>query len=104
MRSLAIAGATAVAMIAAAARADAACGSRGVYLFEASWCVSCRKVVATLARYNVRYTGIEVTGNARVRAFMAKQFGSTAIPVTVIDDSFVVGFDEPRLKRLLCLN
>jgi glutaredoxin len=85
-------------------RAGAACGSQGVYVFDAHWCPSCKQVKQMLARYNIRYQSIDTTSNPRARAFMAKHFNTTMIPVTVIDDSFVIGFNHPRLRELLCLN
>jgi glutaredoxin len=81
--------------------ASAACGSQDVYVFDAYWCPYCKKVKEMLARYNIRYTSIETTNNSRARAFMAQHFNTTAIPVTVIDDTFVLGFDERRLKQVL---
>ena len=82
--------------------APAAC-FKEVIVFDASWCPSCRKVKAMLSQYGVPYNTIETTGNRRVQAFMAERFNTTAIPVTVVDDSFVIGFDESRLKQLLCI-
>jgi glutaredoxin len=83
--------------------ASAACGNQGVYVFDAYWCPYCKMVKEILNRNNVRYTSIDITTNARARAFMAQKFNTSSIPVTVVDDSFVVGFNEARLRQLLCL-
>ena len=82
--------------------AQAAC-FKDVYVFDASWCPSCRKVKAMLYQYGVPFNTIETTGNRRAQTFMAERFNTTMIPVTVVDDSFVIGFDESRLKQLLCI-
>ena len=82
--------------------AQAAC-FKDVTVFDASWCPSCRKVKAMLSQYGVPYNTIETTGNRRAQAFMAEHFNTTMIPVTVIGNSFVVGFDESRIKQLLCI-
>ncbi|MBZ0148893.1 MAG: glutaredoxin family protein [Pseudorhodoplanes sp.] len=82
--------------------AQAAC-FKDVFVFDASWCPSCRKVKAMLSEYGVPYQTIEVTGNRSAQAFMAERFNTTMIPVTVIDNSFVIGFNESRIKQLLCI-
>lgn len=83
--------------------ADAACGRDGVVVFDAHWCGYCRKVKALLNRHDIDYTVIDTTRNRRARAFMAEHFNTTSVPVTVVDDSFVIGYNKRRLRRLLCL-
>jgi hypothetical protein len=56
-----------------------------------------------LARNNIPYTSIDTTNNVHVRALMAQRFNTTAIPVTVIDNSYVIGFNKPLIRQLLCL-
>jgi glutaredoxin len=82
--------------------ANAACGKEGVYVFETSWCPYCKALRAMLARNNVQYTSIDA-GNARAKRFMLDHFNTTAIPVTVTEDAHVVGFNEKRIRQLLCL-
>jgi glutaredoxin len=84
-------------------RASAACGNQNVYVFDAYWCPYCKLVKEFLARNNIPYRSIDTTNSARVRAYMAQRFNTTAIPVTVIDDAYVIGFNEPLLRQLLCL-
>lgn len=83
--------------------ANAACGNNAVYVFDAYWCPQCKNTKALLSRYGIPYTSIEITGNRRAQAYMAEHFNTTAIPVTVIDDSFIIGFNENRIKQLLCV-
>jgi len=84
--------------------ANATCGTKGVYVFSAYWCPHCKHVQAMLARHGIAYQTIETTGNTRARALMAQHFNTIAIPVTVVDDSYVIGLNEVRLKQLLCIN
>jgi glutaredoxin len=83
---------------------EAACGSKGVVLYQTYWCPYCRQVRTLFARYHVRYTIIEISNNPAAIAYMNKRFGDNAVPWTVIDGVAVPGYDEPRLRRLLCLD
>lgn len=84
------------------ATAQAACGNGGVYVFETNSCPYCTKVKLILARHNVPYKTIDAT-NPRARAFMIEKFNTVAVPVTVIDGSHVIGFNESQLRHRLCL-
>lgn len=84
--------------------AFAACGGGSVYVFEMSWCPYCMKIKQMLSRSNIPYKTVDITNNYRARAFMAEKFNTTAVPVTVIDNAYVIGFNEGRLRQLLCLN
>ena len=86
----------------APAPARAACGNGGVYVFETNACPYCTKVKMILARHGVPYKTLDAT-NPRVRAFMIEKFNTIAVPVTVIDDAHVIGFNESQLRHRLCL-
>ena len=81
--------------------ASAAC-AKNVVVYDASWCPYCKKVKALLSRHGIAYKVINAETSA-ARVFMAKNFRTTSIPVTVVDGSHVVGFSEARLKQLLCI-
>lgn len=87
----------------ASTRAHASCGNQTVVVFDADWCAFCKKVKAMLSRQGIPYRSIDTTNNGRARAFMAERFGTTMIPVTVIDNAYVIGFNERRLRELLCI-
>jgi glutaredoxin len=83
--------------------AHASCGSGGVFLFKAYWCPVCRVVEQFFASYGVTYRQIEVTDNAPAQEFMREHFGSTAIPVVVVDGNVNVGYNAEWLKDALCI-
>jgi glutaredoxin len=78
--------------------AEAGC-SKGVTLYNASWCPYCRQVRNILARNQISYHILDAT-TARVQADMLKRFGDTAVPRTVIGGVVVAGVDEARIKQL----
>jgi glutaredoxin len=94
-----------IAMVAAAAflclavnPAAAGC-SKGVVLYNASWCPYCKQVRAILARNNIKYRILDAT-TAPVQADMIRRFGDTAVPRTLIGGALVEGVDEARIKQL----
>ena len=100
-RSYAIAVVVAIALFhLASTPVEAACGSQGVTLYQYYWCPYCAQVRTLFARYHVRYKIVEASDNPSV---LTKKFGDTSVPWTVVDGVAVGGYDEPRLKRLLCL-
>jgi glutaredoxin len=46
---------------------------------------------------------VNVAEDQEGREELLRRTGQLAVPVTVIDDEVVVGFDRPRLTRLLGL-
>jgi hypothetical protein len=46
---------------------------------------------------------VNVAEDAEGREELVRRTGQLAVPVTVIDDQVVVGFDRPRLTQLLGL-
>ena len=100
-RSYAIAVVVAIALFhLAPTPVEAACGSKGVTLYQYYWCPYCAKVRTLFERYHVRYKIVEASDNP---SMLAKKFGDTSVPWTVVDGVVVAGYDEPRLKQLLCL-
>ena len=83
---------------------EAACGRKGVVLYQTSWCPYCRHVRNLFAQHHVRYKIVEISNNPTALAYMKKRFGNTAVPQTIIDGMAVAGYNEPRLRQLLCLN
>ena len=65
---------------------------------------TCRQVRALFVRYHVRYKIVEISNNPPAIAYMNKRFGDTSVPRTVINGVVVAGYDEQRLRQLLCLD
>jgi glutaredoxin len=83
--------------------AKAAASGHEVYLFETSWCPYCHQLEEMLDRNNIKYVKYDIERDQSARVFMLKQFHTTAVPVIVIDGRFVVGFNEPLIRRLLSI-
>jgi len=103
-RFLAAIGSAAIAAVAACASpVQAECGSKGVYVFSAYWCAVCKRTEEFLDNNDISYERIETTNNPAVRGYMVENFGTTAVPVVVVDGEHTIGYDADWLNIMLCL-
>ena len=56
------------------------------------------------ATHNVPFTEYNVSTDLEKRKEMVEKSGQMGVPVIYIDDEMTVGFDKPRLTRLLELD
>jgi len=80
-----------------------------VVLYSAPWCGVCRRARLWLKKRKVDFEekDIEKSGSARREMFKkceAAGVGTDAVPVIVVDGELMVGFDAPRLAKLLELD
>lgn len=107
VRASALAGALALlaGLSARGARVDAApdgtCREQRVVMLMTTWCPYCRKATAFFKQHdvNVLEIDIEKTDNERIRALK----GRAGVPAILVGDTVIEGFDEPRLRRMLCI-
>ena len=50
---------------------------------------------------NVEYQEKDVSSNSVLQQEMIEKSGQMGVPVILIDDQVVIGFDKPRLQELL---
>ena len=64
----------------------------------------CRRTKEFLSSRGVAYRDVNVAEDLESREELIRRTGQLAVPVTVIDDEVVVGFNRPRLTELLSLD
>lgn len=64
----------------------------------------CRRTKEFLSSKGVQYREVNVAEDLEGREELLRRTGKLAVPVTVIDDEVVLGFDPPRLTELLGLD
>jgi len=52
---------------------------------------------------NVAYTEYDVASNLEKRKEMVDKSGQMGVPVIIIDNDIIVGFDKPQISKLLGL-
>lgn len=71
-----------------------------VKVYTTKTCQYCRLVKAFLEKHNVPYEEIDVGDDQNAAGEMVELTGQFAVPVTVVDDEVVIGFDAKRLNEI----
>ncbi|MBN2734650.1 MAG: FAD-dependent oxidoreductase [Methanomicrobiaceae archaeon] len=71
-----------------------------VKVYSTKACQYCRLLKAFLERHNVAYNNIDVGKDVDAAKEMVELTGQYGVPVTVIDDEVIIGFDTQRLNEL----
>ncbi len=72
-----------------------------ITLYTTPTCVFCPAIKKLLDGEQVEYDEIDVSESAQALERMKQVSGQMGVPVTVIDDTVVVGFDKKKLKKAL---
>ncbi|MBN1170234.1 hypothetical protein JXA56_04365 [Candidatus Micrarchaeota archaeon] len=73
-----------------------------VLVYKAEWCSWCHRVTDFLRENGVEFQEKDVDDPENARESMELS-GQGGIPVTVIDDEVVIGFDVEKFRKLLNL-
>lgn len=63
----------------------------------------CRRAKEFLSSKGVAFRDVDVANDAEGREDLVRHTGQLAVPVILVGDEVVVGFDRPRLVELLRL-
>lgn len=77
--------------------------ARRVIIFSTPTCSFCTKAKRYLRDKGVRYKDIDVSRDLKAAADMERKTGQRGVPVILVDNRPVVGFDVPKINRLLGL-
>jgi glutaredoxin-like YruB-family protein len=72
-----------------------------VKIYSTPTCPWCRRAEEFLSQRGVPYTKVDVSVDPLAAQEMVRRSGQQGVPVITVDDEVVVGFDRPRLERLL---
>ncbi len=74
-----------------------------VVVFTTPTCSWCRTLKRYLVEKKVPFREIDVSRDQAAARDMVRRTGQMGVPVTLIDNRPVVGFDRPQIDRLLGL-
>lgn len=74
-----------------------------VVIYSTPECVHCKHAKEFFKENDVEYTEHDVASDAQMRQEMVAKSGQMGVPVILVGDEVVVGFNEPKLKELLKL-
>lgn len=74
-----------------------------VIVFTSSSCSWCRKVKEYLKKNRVKFKEVNITRNPSAAKDIQKKTGQMGVPVILINNKPVVGFNKSKLDKLLNL-
>lgn len=72
-----------------------------VVVFTTPTCSWCRVVKQHLKKHNIRFKEIDVSKDERAARDMVRRTGHQGVPVTLIQNRPIVGFNKQQINRLL---
>ena len=75
-----------------------------VILFTTPSCSYCRMAKKYFREHGIRFKDVDVSRDAAAARDMVRRSGQQGVPVIDIGGKVVVGFDRPKIDRLLNLN
>jgi glutaredoxin-like YruB-family protein len=72
-----------------------------VIVFTTPTCSWCRTVKQHLKKHNIRYKEVDITKDSGAARDVVRRTGQQGVPVTLINNRPVVGFDKEKINRLL---
>ncbi|MEA3350664.1 MAG: glutaredoxin domain-containing protein [Chloroflexota bacterium] len=75
-----------------------------VILFTAPSCSHCRTAKKYLRQQGIRFKNVDISRDKAAARDMVKRSKQQGVPVIDIGHKIVVGFDRPKIDRLLGLN
>ncbi len=78
-------------------------GKRRVIVYSTKTCPWCKKVKEFLKTNKVSFTNKDVGSNSAAAQEMIKKSGQQGVPVTDINGTIIIGFNEGKLKKVLGL-
>lgn len=72
-----------------------------VIIFTTPSCSFCRSAKKYLRQQGVRFKDVDVSRDAAAARDMVKRSGQQGVPVLDIGGKIVVGFDRPKIDKLL---
>lgn len=74
---------------------------KNVTIYTTPTCHFCKLAKEFFAEKNVQYTGYDVSTDAQKREEMIQMTGQLGVPVIVIGDDIMVGFDREKIAAKL---
>ena len=74
-----------------------------VTVYTTPSCPYCNKLKQYLNKHGVRYTDINVAADQRAAQEMVRKSGQRGVPQTDINGKIIIGFDVPKISKLLQL-
>lgn len=75
--------------------------NKDVTIYTTPTCHFCKAAKAFFAEHNIPYAEHNVAADRAKAEEMIHKSGQMGVPVILVGDEMIIGFDEPRLRTLL---
>lgn len=72
-----------------------------VVIYSTPTCPICKRAKAYLTEKDVSYQDIDVAASSETAREMIKKSGQMGVPVIIVDDEMLIGFNQAKLDELL---
>ncbi len=72
-----------------------------VKVFSTPTCPWCHRAKEFLKKNGIKFRDINVAEDEEQAKYMIEKSGQMGVPVIEVDGQIIVGFDEPKLRKLL---
>ena len=72
-----------------------------VTIYSTPTCGYCKSAKEYFKKNNIKYTEHDVANDTAKAQEMIEKSGQMGVPVILIDDEIIVGFDQPKVSKLL---
>lgn len=78
--------------------------TKNITVYSTPSCPWCNKLKRYLREHNIQFQDIDVSKNQEAAKRMVNGSGQQGVPQTEINGQFIVGFDKPKIDKLLNIN
>lgn len=72
-----------------------------VIVFSTPTCSFCTKAKRYFREKKIKFRDIDVSRDAKAASDMQRKTGQTGVPVILINNRPIIGFDKPKINQLL---
>lgn len=72
-----------------------------VIVFSTPTCSYCNLAKRYFREKNIKFTDVDVSRDQNAARDIVKRTGQTGVPVILINNKAIVGFDKPKINQLL---
>ena len=78
--------------------------SHSITIYSTPTCHFCHLAKEYFKSKNLAYEEVNVAGNIEKQKELVAKSGQFGVPVIMIDNKMIIGFDRPRINQLLGIN
>lgn len=78
--------------------------TKEIKVFSTPSCPYCHMAKEYFDKHNVKYQDYDVSVDLEARNEMVEKSGQMGVPVIIIDEEVIVGFNKPRIDEILEIN